>query len=91
MSLDDVLPLDASSDEDEAVQEGQGLVDPMLASATGGGALARPRDKVANYITSHSFTAEPANDEDHTFSGIMFNVRCKTQLPVEYIELTHFW
>ena len=29
--------------------------------------------------------------EDHTFSGIMWDLECKADLPVDYVELTSVW
>lgn len=85
------LAAEGSLDADDEEEGGRGE-----GGEEGGGearyaqALDRPRAKVASYLTSHSYNAEPANDEDHTFSGIMFCVRCKATLPVEYMQITHF-
>ena len=28
------------------------------------------------------------DNEDHTFNGVMFTVECKTDLPVDFIQIT---
>ena len=44
-------------------------------------ALNRPT--VANYVTQENYQVGKAQDfDDHTFNGIMFNVKCRTLLPV---------
>ena len=49
-------------------------------------ALNRP--KVANYITKENYTVgKTKNFDDHTFSGIMFNIKCRSLLPVHVSSL----
>eukprot|EP00929_Paragymnodinium_shiwhaense_P013476 TRINITY_DN121320_c0_g1_i1.p1 TRINITY_DN121320_c0_g1~~TRINITY_DN121320_c0_g1_i1.p1 ORF type:complete len:291 (-),score=52.55 TRINITY_DN121320_c0_g1_i1:246-1118(-) len=40
------------------------------------------RPRLANYNTDVSYEVETQDNEDHTFNGIMFNVRGKADLPV---------
>ena len=28
------------------------------------------------------------NNEDHTFNGVMFTIECKTELPVDFVQIT---
>ena len=46
---------------------------------------------MANYTTHESFEAEMLDHEDHTFCGIMFDLSCESQLPVDYIEISEIW
>ena len=49
---------------------------------------ARNRPTVANYTTSEQHQVGKAHDhDDHTFCGIMFNVKCRTVLPVHALVL----
>ena len=33
------------------------------------------------------YDADTPNERDHAFSGIMFDVRCRTLLPIAYVEI----
>ena len=44
-------------------------------------------DSVEKDLVHEHCTVDTRDHEDHTFCGIMFNVRCKTDLPAEYIEI----
>lgn len=46
------------------------------------------RPVVANHIVTERVTVETSDHEDHTFCGIMFDVRCIDSLPIEYLEIT---
>lgn len=49
---------------------------------------ARQRPTVANYITKEKYTVGKKHDyEDHTFNGIVFNIKCRTLLPVNCIVI----
>ncbi len=44
---------------------------------------ARNRPTVANYETKENHqVGKPRDFDDHTFCGIMFNIKCRTVLPV---------
>ena len=43
---------------------------------------------VADRIVHEQFTCDTRDHEDHTFCGIMFDVRCECSLPLEYLEIT---
>jgi len=51
------------------------------------------RPKVANYMTHESFTCDTRDHEDHTFCGMMFNIRClgpkesSTAVPVDFLQV----
>jgi len=49
------------------------------------------RPKVANHIAHESFTVDTRDHEDHTFCGIMFDVRCRAReeggAPLEFMEI----
>lgn len=50
------------------------------------------RPKVANHVVHESFTVDTRDHEDHTFCGVMFDVRCKAGgddrgAPVEFLEV----
>ena len=47
--------------------------------------------KVANYEVHESFMVETKDREDHTFSGIMFAVKCKQELPVDVLKIDALW
>uniref|UniRef100_A0A7S2RS17 Uncharacterized protein n=1 Tax=Rhizochromulina marina TaxID=1034831 RepID=A0A7S2RS17_9STRA len=48
-------------------------------------ALVRP--KTANYTVSDSFLVDTADNEDHTFSGVMFTIECRKELPLDLVEI----
>lgn len=48
---------------------------------------AAERATVANYTISDSYEVDTKDHEDHTFSGVMFTVMCRDELPVDFIEL----
>ena len=37
------------------------------------------------------YDAETHDHEDHTFSGVMFTLLCKDELPLEFIEVSSLW
>merc|ERR1711976_165120 len=50
------------------------------------------RPKVANHVLNESFTVDTRDHEDHTFCGIMFDVRCRGcggegGAPLEFLEI----
>mmetsp|Transcript_7136 Transcript_7136/g.13928 ORF Transcript_7136/g.13928 Transcript_7136/m.13928 type:complete len:359 (+) Transcript_7136:3-1079(+) len=45
----------------------------------------------SSYTTMCTYNADTRDNEDHTFSGIMFDVEAKTQMPVTYIEIHAIW
>jgi len=45
----------------------------------------------ADYVIQGTYTADTRDYEDHTFSGIMFDVLCKSDLPIQHLEITHVW
>lgn len=50
----------------------------------------RKRAKVATYLVEGSYECQPANYEDHTFSGIMFDLAAKNDQPFECVEFQSF-
>ena len=42
---------------------------------------------LADDLVHESFACDTRDHEDHTFCGIMFDVKCESALPLEYIEL----
>jgi len=54
-------------------------------------AHALKRAKVANYVVQSCYNVDTRDFEDHTFSGIMFDLKVKRDLPLEYIELQKVW
>mmetsp|Transcript_39932 Transcript_39932/g.125245 ORF Transcript_39932/g.125245 Transcript_39932/m.125245 type:complete len:350 (-) Transcript_39932:144-1193(-) len=45
-------------------------------------------DAVADELVHETFTCDTRDHEDHTFCGIMFDLACETERPVEYIEIS---
>ena len=45
----------------------------------------------ADYVVSGSYSVDTKDCEDHTFSGIMFDVQCKNSLPIKYIDINSVW
>jgi len=45
----------------------------------------------ADYSIQGTYTVDTRDYEDHTFSGIMFDVVCKDTLPIQNLELTHVY
>ena len=39
-------------------------------------------------LVHENFTVDTRDHEDHTFSGVMFDIKCQTNLPVEYLEVS---
>ncbi|GAB5360659.1 hypothetical protein AAMO2058_000646200 [Amorphochlora amoebiformis] len=54
-------------------------------------APAHKRAKVANYVVQSCYNVDTKDYEDHTFSGIMFDLHCKDHLPIEFIEIRQVW
>jgi len=48
-------------------------------------------EHTAHYVKHESFQVETADNEDHTFCGIMFDLEVKTHRPVDFIELESLW
>lgn len=46
------------------------------------------RPTIANHIVQERVTVETADHEDHTFCGMMFDVKCIDKLPIEFLEIT---
>lgn len=44
-------------------------------------------DALADRLVHESFMCDTRDHEDHTFCGIMFDVKCESSLPLECIEL----
>lgn len=42
---------------------------------------------IAEHLIHERFTCDTRDHEDHTFCGIMFDVRCDCDLPLEYVEI----
>eukprot|EP00747_Dinoflagellata_sp_TGD_P102135 gnl/TRDRNA2_/TRDRNA2_168567_c0_seq2.p1 gnl/TRDRNA2_/TRDRNA2_168567_c0~~gnl/TRDRNA2_/TRDRNA2_168567_c0_seq2.p1 ORF type:complete len:323 (-),score=36.89 gnl/TRDRNA2_/TRDRNA2_168567_c0_seq2:110-1078(-) len=59
------------------------------ASATEGSLGSRPT--VANYLTDVSYEVVTRDMQDHTFHGIMFDIRAKADLPVEVVHVEEIW
>jgi hypothetical protein len=45
----------------------------------------------ATHIVNESFKVETEDNEDHTFSGVMFTVKCMDALPLKYIVVDSVW
>lgn len=43
--------------------------------------------KTANYTISELYEVDTEDYEDHTFCGVMFTIQCKTDLPVDLIQI----
>lgn len=43
--------------------------------------------KSATYLDYSEHNVDIDTPHDHTFNGIMFDVHCSTELPVDYIEV----
>lgn len=41
----------------------------------------------ANYVTHENVTVDTLDNEDHTFCGIMFPIKCKDLLPVDHLVI----
>mmetsp|Transcript_4370 Transcript_4370/g.7974 ORF Transcript_4370/g.7974 Transcript_4370/m.7974 type:complete len:316 (-) Transcript_4370:33-980(-) len=54
-------------------------------------APALKRAKVANYVVQSCYNVDTRDYEDHTFSGIMFDLACKSDLPLEFMEIQQIW
>ena len=48
------------------------------------------RQRTAAQLCHESVEAETQDHTDHTFAGIMFDVRCASKLPFEYLEVLSF-
>lgn len=65
---------------------------PMATRAAGPPASrALKRARVANYIVQSNYNVDTRDYMDHTFSGVMFDVQAKAQVPLEWIELQEVW
>jgi len=49
------------------------------------------RPTVANYLTDASYEVVTQDFEDHTFYGIMFDIRAKATLPIEVVHVEEIW
>ena len=45
------------------------------------------RSRVANDLVHTNVTVETKDHEDHTFAGIMFDVKVKIGMPIDYLEI----
>mmetsp|Transcript_23005 Transcript_23005/g.78317 ORF Transcript_23005/g.78317 Transcript_23005/m.78317 type:complete len:350 (+) Transcript_23005:3-1052(+) len=72
--------LDAGADSDGMAVEPRINVDDFLPAV-----LRRP--VFANHIMHESITVETTDFEDHTFCGMMFDVRCTDELPIERLDI----
>jgi hypothetical protein len=45
------------------------------------------RQRAANDLVHTNVTVDTRDHEDHTFAGIMFDVRARGSMPIEYIEI----
>jgi hypothetical protein len=45
------------------------------------------RLRVANDLVHTNVTVETKDHEDHTFAGIMFDVKVKIGMPIDYLEI----
>lgn len=43
--------------------------------------------KTASYTISELYEVDTGDYEDHTFCGVMFTIKCKSDLPVELIQI----
>lgn len=50
-----------------------------------------PQDELAKALEYQSFTADTQDREDHTFSGIFFDVSASDELPLKYVEIHSLW
>ena len=48
-------------------------------------------ERAANYVTHRSCMVDTRDHEDHTFSGIMFNIFIKETKPIDFISITALW
>ena len=44
-------------------------------------------EQVADHLVHEHFVCDTRDHEDHTFCGVMFDVACESELPMEYLEL----
>jgi len=49
------------------------------------------RPKIANYEQDGRCHAAPRDLRDHPFCGIMFSVRCRAEVSLEYLEVSSVW
>jgi hypothetical protein len=49
------------------------------------------REASANYFVHDSYEVDTADNEDHTFCGIMFNVEVLDDLPVDHVQINSIW
>ena len=45
----------------------------------------------ATYLVRNRYTVDTRDFEDHTFNGVMFDLRCSNNLPVKNIEIDSIW
>jgi hypothetical protein len=45
------------------------------------------RSRAANDLVHTNVTVETKDHEDHTFAGIMFDVKVKIGMPMDYLEI----
>lgn len=46
------------------------------------------RPTVANHIVQERVTVDTQDHEDHTFCGVVFDVKCTESLPIQFVEIT---
>jgi hypothetical protein len=45
------------------------------------------RQRAANELVHTNVTVDTRDHEDHTFAGIMFDVKSRAAMPIEYLEI----
>jgi hypothetical protein len=51
------------------------------------GAPSLQRQRAASELVHTNVTVDTRDHEDHTFAGIMFDVKASASMPIEYIEI----
>lgn len=49
------------------------------------------RERAANYVKHESYMVETQDCEDHTFCGIMFDMRIQSRRPVDFVQIEELW
>lgn len=64
--------------------------DAAVGALVAGGAAAK-RQQLATNLQHEAYEVDTRDHEDHTFCGIMFDLVCKSTLPVDYVEINALW
>lgn len=48
------------------------------------------RPSVTQVVHEHT-SVDTQDNEDHTFNGIMFDVKCGTELPLKFVRIESLW